>query len=248
MKANLSITFRNVGVRKAENIQKYLTSRLLPKYNIKSAGYRIDNFDVLEAEILVKNVNEKDYIKQYDDYACQLITLINACIYKTGKSPLKYKSKKFYDLIEECCGCDNTAPPRDIDPALKKLNLELIYSNRKTLSALKKWIINNVEKGEVIDFCLMREKGLHSCLIVGYNKELKSFKVINALLNTKENAVEYLTWGQLTNLVPKDSKPDVQAILNTTSRIFFYDSDVTKRNKRKLSKGELKELKNLTVI
>jgi len=101
--SNLTITFRGVGKKRADEIQKDLIG-LMEKHNVKSSGMEHGGFDINDRKTYQKIQNEPDYILQFDDDACQLITLLNACIYKTGKSPIQYKSDEFEDLVNVCGG------------------------------------------------------------------------------------------------------------------------------------------------
>ena len=86
---NLSITLNKVGLRKSKIIQSEIMD-LMEKHNIKSASFITDYKDINDITTFFHHKNELEYIYQYNDYSCQLITLLNAFINKYGKSPLGY--------------------------------------------------------------------------------------------------------------------------------------------------------------
>lgn len=198
MAQNLSITLRSVGKRKANIIQDKI-HKIMDLYNIKSAGFRLDYFDVNDDFTHIHNINEKKYINQYDDHSCKLITLLNAYIYKYDKRPIEYKSDDFYDLVEDCCG-SHTSPIIYIEVADIKLNIKRVQFKGSTIEGLKRFCINKLKdnKGYMIDFSLVRKNCLHSCLLVEYYFDTKAFKTINSKCLQSKNPVEYLTWEILT--------------------------------------------------
>jgi len=207
MANNLSVTFRNVGNRKAAKMHDNLIE-LIEDYDVSSASIRIDNLDISDIEqqqVVVCNREEKNYILQGEDSSCQLITLLNAYIYKTGRSPIKYRSKHFYKLLTTCGG--DAGGIVSIQPASEELNLEFKRNRirNKSLQTLKKWIIMHLKKDNPIDFSIWHPRwNGHSFLIVEHKRYTNTggaktdiFKCINAQLNTEENAVEHLSWEQI---------------------------------------------------
>lgn len=146
-----------------------------------------------------------DFILQKKDGACQLITLMNACIHKNGKSSMRYKSKRFLKLLDECGGSHGAII--NINPALKELNVSFGTNRCRTKKGLKEWIIRKLKKGFIIDFTMMHPRwNLHSVLIVGYDhfwnitktRKYEAFTVINSQLLTQATSLEFLTWELLT--------------------------------------------------
>lgn len=142
-------------------------------------------------------IKNKQYILQGNDNYCQLITLLNFLIHKTGESPIKYHSKEFTKIVRKCKGFMGTINP---DSLLKELNLKFQYSPKFTsIVRFKKWVIYQLKNGHCIDFTFYHPRyNLHSVLLINYNKKCGGFKVINAQLYTDKDAVEYLSWDELT--------------------------------------------------
>ena len=219
MKNNLSITIPNIGTRKAEKLWPKINA-IVAKEGIASMSVNIGAHDV-NAEIthMVKK-DEKPYILQFNDHTCQLVTMMNAFIYWGEKLPFKYKSEKFWDMVEECCGAEDS-PIRDIDPAEEKLKIIRIYNRCTTFKGLKKWMRKQFDLNHLIDFALCRQNDLHSCVIVGYDKAHDSFKVINGKILTNESVIEYVSWERL--IKHASNKKGHSWVINHTQALMLND-------------------------
>lgn len=146
---------------------------------------------------------QKPYILQGKDSACQLITLLNAMIHWTGETPIVYKSEKFQYMLKECGGIGG--PIINIRPALEYLNLHHERYKPRRMKNLKKWIKRQLREGKLVDYRFSHpDWNGHSCLIVDYNHRTDSFKFVNAQLFNRESPVEYLPLE--ATLVPIASK------------------------------------------
>lgn len=143
-----------------------------------------------------------NYILQKDnDETCELITLMNAYIHYNKcvdyPFPTAYGSLRYYNLMY----------PIFIENKEKFYNdssaERIEYTgNQKNF---KKWIDNNLNKGNLIDFGgYIREP--HSFLIATHNKELDTYMCINARIFTKDNAVEWLPFPLLLKTYKKNIK------------------------------------------
>lgn len=139
----------------------------------------------------------KYILQTVGDGSCSLVTLLNFCVFKNGKLPIKYRSKEYMELLEECSGL--AGPILYIKPALDKLKLR--YENCPKFRSMKKlkiWLNDNLLIGNQISFCMGHPRfNLHSILITNYYKTTNKYKVFNAQLYTKTNTIEYLTFKEI---------------------------------------------------
>lgn len=137
----------------------------------------------------------KPYILQkQNDFTCNIITYLNAYIHKHNKSAIRYGGKVYKDFILKKCdgfidtfGCLNY---RALTPVLELTGVSTKYFKGKPQD-LKKWIILNLEKGNLIDFCSYI-RGFHSFLIAQYDSELDTFMCVNAHIYNNYSTVEWL--------------------------------------------------------
>ena len=126
--------------------------------------------------------------------------MLNYLIHVDGKSPLKYDSRKFWKFLEGHDG--KMGAVQNPQKLLKKLGLEHVDCPKfKSMRMFKSWLIRNVKEGHCVDFASCKKiGGLHSLLIIDYNKAYDSFKCVNAQFLTNESPIEYLTFEQLTHM------------------------------------------------
>jgi len=222
---NLSITFRNINAKTRDKITGNDMLRIMNKYGIKSSGYTDGQFDVNDEITYLNRDSERDYILQYNDCSCRLICYLNAYIYWFKKLPkrLEYKSESYLKVLSQCGGHDKDSTHYGrvitVDPALKILKkIEAAPCKKQRIHTLKREIIKQLGRGNLIDFAIFRPSGdFHCCLLVKYFKETDSFKVINGGIFTDETPVEYISWSNLTP--QKREKHKIWNVLRTINFI-----------------------------
>lgn len=140
----------------------------------------------------------KKYILQTWLGPCEQIALMNFHIELTGKSPIKYDSWKFLNMLEECMDYRRAGLDEAI-PALKALSLRVIdLPPLKSVEGVRKYLVSQLARGKMVLFRFPHPDGyMHFTLITHYDAHFDSFRVINAQLLTGETPVEYVRWSDL---------------------------------------------------
>ncbi len=144
-------------------------------------------------------MKHRKYILQKQDFSCAFITLLNFHIHKTGKTPIRYNTKRYWNFLKEHDGKNGAC--LELDQLAERIGLKYIDCPKfKSLGRFKSWLIQMLKERKLIDLAFYNRNGtggLHSTLVVSYNSVFNSFKCINAQLNTNESPIEYLTFEQL---------------------------------------------------
>ncbi len=134
-----------------------------------------------------------DFIIQGNDTTCRLVTLLNAHIWKHGKSPLEYGTKEYYEFYEGVNGHKRYLEKEAYD--LINADFENFSGNGRTFF---KWFHQHITSGNCIDmssYC----KNLHSFLVCAYDSYFDSYMCVNSQIYTKKIAVEWLPYPIIIN-------------------------------------------------
>lgn len=141
------------------------------------------------------NMQREPYIRQGKDTSCQLVVLLNAFIYKFGRSPIKYKSKEYKMLVD--IGFGNAGPlirMREIYTLFGAFTL-----NPRAPYDLQGWIVSQLDAKHPVAFPIVSPTiGQHQVLLVEHMDSPVSrfFSVANAQFRRKAG-VENLAWYEL---------------------------------------------------
>jgi hypothetical protein len=155
-----------------------------------------DQANILAANLV--NPLYRKYVAQRGDNLCQFVTLLNYQVEKFGRPSLRYHSKRFWEIAQQCGGTLDEAII-NIKPAADYLRLRLIDGPVfKLIHRFEQYLISNLNNGIMVSFKIwppIKCTG-HCFLITHYFKETGLFRVINSGL-LSSNLIELVPFYEL---------------------------------------------------